>query len=340
VQAAVGHLEALRKRRLGPEYERGELRERRGLLPESVSHEGYMAHPVHAYWDDFWALRGLTDGAELADAVGEKGAAARIRSTRDDLREAMRASIDAVMARRGIEHLPASVEWADHDPTATATALVTTDALDWLPPGALARTWDLYLDGFRRRRSGEMAWESYTPYEIRNVAALVHLGRRSDAHEVLDFLLGDRRPRVWNQWPEIVWRDPRAPGHLGDLPHGWIAAEYALAILTLFAYERPSDGALVIAAGIPESWLVSGAGIRVEKLPTRYGPLTYSLRRDPEGGLQLELLGDLKIPAAGLVVRPPLRVPLGRVDLDGKPYDRFESDYVVLEVDRGHLSMR
>jgi hypothetical protein len=185
-----------------------------------------------------------------------------------------------------------------------------------------------------------MAWESYTPYEIRNVAALVHLGRRADAQELLEFLLDDRRPRAWNQWPEIAWRDPAVPGHLGDLPHGWIAAEYALAVQTLFAYERPSDGALVIAAGIPESWLAGGAEIRVEKLPTRYGPLSYSLRRDPDGTLALDLSSDLKLPAAGLVVRPPLRAPLGRVELDGKPHERFDADHVVLEVARGSLSMR
>ena len=34
-----------------------------GLLPESVSHEGYLSQPVHSYWDDFWALRGLRDAA-------------------------------------------------------------------------------------------------------------------------------------------------------------------------------------------------------------------------------------------------------------------------------------
>ncbi len=37
-----------------------------GLLPVSVSHEGYLAQPVHSYWDDFWALRGLLDAVDLA----------------------------------------------------------------------------------------------------------------------------------------------------------------------------------------------------------------------------------------------------------------------------------
>src|SRR6185437_357622 len=33
----------------------------RGLLPASISHEGYSAKPEHSCWDDFWALRGQDD---------------------------------------------------------------------------------------------------------------------------------------------------------------------------------------------------------------------------------------------------------------------------------------
>jgi hypothetical protein len=45
------------------------LREADGLLPVSVSHEGYLAQPVHSYWDDFWALRGLRDAVDLARVI-------------------------------------------------------------------------------------------------------------------------------------------------------------------------------------------------------------------------------------------------------------------------------
>src|SRR4029453_13739842 len=108
--------------------------------------------------------------------------------------------------------------------------------------------------------------------------ALVRLGRRAEAHELLEFFLADRRPLAWNQWPEISWRNPRSPGHLGDVPHAWIGAEYVLAVLGLFAYDRPSDAALVIAAGISDEWL--DTGVVVEGLPTWWGPLGYSIQRD------------------------------------------------------------
>ena len=70
---------------------------------------------------------------------------------------------------------------------------------------------------------------------------VVRLGKRDEAHELLDFFLSDRRPVEWNQWPEITWRDPRSPGHLGDVPHTWIAAEYLLAVASMVAAEREAS---------------------------------------------------------------------------------------------------
>src|SRR5262249_31238447 len=104
----------------------------------------------------------------------------------------------------------------------------------------------------------------------RILGALVRLSRRDEAHEVLGFFLGDRRPQPWNQWPEISWRDPRSPGHLGDVPHAWIGAEVVLAVLGLFAYERPADNALVLAAGISDAWLDADEG-GLHNLPTLWG---------------------------------------------------------------------
>ena len=63
---AATHIEELCASRLTSEYDIVEKRACRGLLPESASHEGYLAHPVHSYWDDFWALRGLKDSVTMA----------------------------------------------------------------------------------------------------------------------------------------------------------------------------------------------------------------------------------------------------------------------------------
>jgi hypothetical protein len=328
---AVAYLEALRSQRLGPEFAAGGKRACYGILPESASHEGYLAHPVHAYWDDFWALRGLGDATELARALGDGERATRFAGLRDDLRQCLYASIEATISERSLPYVPGSVEWADFDAAATATALTTTDALERLPATALAHTYDEYLAGFRRRSRGEIEWANYTAYEIRIVGALVRLGRREAAHEVLDFLLADRRPGPWNQWPEISWRDPRSPGHLGDLPHTWIAAEYVLAVLGLLAYEDPTHRSLVLAAGVPGRWLAGGREVAVENLPTYYGTLGYRLARDGEHTLRLTLAAGLEPPPGGIVVRPPLPGPLRRATVDGREVESFEARSVTLD---------
>jgi len=320
-----------------------------GLLPISVSHEGYLAQPVHSYWDDFWALRGLRDAVQLARAAGHEAEARQWAALSARLADALFASIEDTRARRGLDFIPGSIEWADFDPTATANAIYLLDVPDGLNRGAVERTFDKYLADWRGKRSGAVPWTNYTPYEIRIIGALVRLGRREAALELLRFFLSDRRPPPWNQWPEIAWRDRAAPAHVGDLPHTWIAAEYVLAVRSLFAYEREADQSLVLAAGLAPEWL-DGAGVQVTGMPTARGSLSYSLRRVDAGTLRFEIggasaggggasaggggasgggpgSGDLR---AKMVLRPPLPAALRAVTVDGSAHSQFDAESITL----------
>jgi hypothetical protein len=206
------------------------------------------------------------------------------------------------------------------------------DEAQALPAAAIDRTFDDYLANFRKRRSGEVDWTSYSPYEIRIVGALVRRGRRADAFELAQFFLSERRPLHWNQWPEIVWRDPRSPAHVGDMPHAWIGAEFVMAFRSMLAFERESDQALVVAAGVPAEWLASAEGIAVRGLPTWYGLLTFSMRRSSEAlELNLVLSDPDRMPPGGIVVRPPLDAALRAVLVDGKPIARFTASEATIE---------
>lgn len=327
VARTVDHLARLRAQRLTPVYEHEDKRACYGLLPESMSHEGYMAHPVHAYWDDFWALRGFKDAAEMAALLGETAAAARIAALRDDFQATLYASLARVIATRGIDFIPGSVEFADFDPTATAVALTIADELPRLPQSALAATFRKYLDGLRTRTHPDADWANYTAYEIRIVGALLRLGWRREAHELLNFLLADQRIRPWHQWPEISWRDPRGPSFIGDLPHSWIGAEYILAARSLFAYEREFDHSLVIAAGVADTWLADGTAVGVSGLPTQYGRLDYQLRRVSDDAYCCTFGGQLRLPSGGLLLMPPLPRPLRGVAIDGRASAAFGTDW-------------
>ena len=326
VAKALAFMESLRARRLTREYLIPEKRVFFGLLPESMSHEGYMAHPVHAYWDDFWAIRGLRDASLMAEVLGDAREADRLESLWKSFSESVRASLVAATARHGIDFVPGSVELGDFDPTSTSIAIGLLDEPHLLPPAETSRTFEKYLAGFRDRAKGVAAWNSYTAYEIRNIGALVRLGRRREALELTEFMLADQRIPAWNQWPEISWRDPTGPSFIGDLPHTWVSAEYILSICSLFAYERQADKALIIAAGVAEEWLADGFEVSLENLPTYFGNISYSLRLDDPGALRLRLSGDLVLPPGGIVVKSPLSQPIRHVRVNGCVLENFGSD--------------
>jgi hypothetical protein len=276
-----------------------------GLLPESASHEGYLAHPVHSYWDDFWGVRGIEAAADIAATMGLPEEAVRWRREAANFQNDLLASLDMVIAGKQLGYIPGSVEWADFDPTATSNAIAMLDFADALPQQPLHGMLATYLDGFRRKHRGEMQWNNYTAYEIRIIGAFVRLGNREVAAELLEFFLRDRRPSEWNQWPEITWRNPRSPGHLGDVPHTWIAAEYLLALASMVASEREADDSIHLASGMPWKWIAEDGGFSVRNLPTRHGTLDFAIRGDLDA-VRVEIGGGLRIPPGGLVIAPPL----------------------------------
>jgi hypothetical protein len=301
-QKALSRLEALRAERLTSAFQTPAGRPYYGLLPESMSHEGYLAQPVHALWDDLWALAGIQGASFLAKSLRRKAEFARLLRLAAEFGRNLRAAVEAACTRLGIEYVPGSIELGDFDPSAIAIACAL-GVEDCLPSRLLAQTFTRYCKGLKERVEGSSAWVNYSPYEVRIVQALVRLGRRKEALALLDFLLADRRIPAWNQWPEIAWRNKEAPCFLGDLPHTWVGAEYILAVLCLFAYEQKDK--LIVAAGIPWEWLSEGE-IAVEDLPTRYGNLAYVLRQE-KGALSLHLEG-VKMPPGGITVKLPKKV--------------------------------
>jgi len=271
-----------------------------GMMPASISHEGYSAKPMHSYWDNFWALRGYKDAVEIAQWLGKDADAKRFAASRDQFSSDLAASLKSAMEQKQIDFIPGSAELGDFDATSTTIALAPGAADAVLPPGALEKTFERYWREFEQRRNGTREWKDYTPYELRTVGTFVRLGWRDRAQSALDFFFADQQPRGWNQWAEVVSRTPRKPFFLGDLPHAWVESDYVRSALDLFAYERPSDEAIVIAAGISEAWL-EGEGIAIEGLRTPQGTLSYALRAQGDV-LVLDVRDGIALPKGGLVL--------------------------------------
>ena len=317
VVRAATHLEGLRQSERTAHNQAPERRHLYGLLPPSISHEGYSDKPAYSYWDDFWGLIGYQDATWLAEVMGDRTAIERFGRQRDEFSQDLHASLQASAARHGVAFLPGAADRGDFDATSTTIALAPGREQARLPRDLLLGTFERYWQDFSARRSGDKEWDAYTPYELRVAGTFIRLGWRERVRVLFDFFMADRRPSAWNQWAEVVGREPRTPRFVGDMPHAWISSDYIRAVIDMFAYARPIDQSLVLGAGLPPSWF-DGAGVSVRGLRTLYGPLDFSLSRSGRK-LVLTLAGAL--PPGGFVLPwpwpgTPAEAP---VTIDGQP---------------------
>jgi hypothetical protein len=281
VVRALEYGRAIRRMRMTDQYKGTEFW---GILPHSNSHEGYFP-AKHSYWDDFWMLRGLKDGAYLAEVMGKRDDAQWMREEEADLRRCLLDSIAKVVQRHNLKNIPGCADLGDEDPTSTSIAVMACDETDYLPQDLLLSTFERYQHRIEKRYRGER--DSFTPYEARNADVFVRLGQRDRALALIRYLANDcTRPPAWNHLAEVVHAEYRAASYLGDMPHTWVGSDLIQAILSLLAYDR--GNALILGAGLDPAW--TGSGVEVQELPTRFGRVGYRVR-EIAGAIQIEVTG-------------------------------------------------
>ena len=316
VEAAVRYMDSLRASERTPANLTAERRMLYGLLPPSISHEGYAAKPAYSYWDVFWGLLGYKDAVTIAETLGKSSAAREFAQAQDEFRRDFRASVRAAAEAHGITYVPGAADLGDFDATSTTIGLAPAGEEHNVPDDLLRETFERYWRNFTDRRDGKASWDAYTPYELRVVGTFVRLGWRERASELLDYFFKDQRPAAWNQWAEVVGREFRQPRFIGDMPHAWIASDYIRSVLDMFAYERQRDKALVLAAGVPIDWF-KGPGFAAKNLRTPYGSVSLSLKRRGTD-LVVTLDGSAQPPGGFFLPSPWSDLPNAR-RLDGQP---------------------
>lgn len=306
VKKVAAYIESLRAQRMTSEYaehagQKNPKAKFYGLVPESISHEGYSAKPMHSYWDDFFVLLGLKEAAWLAGQVGEPGEAARLGALADEFRGTLVRSIELARAEAGIDYIPGCAELGDFDATSTTIALAPCDEQDGLPGDALRATFDRAWTNFVARRES-IAWDAYTPYELRQVGSFVRLGEPERAFALLDFFRDHRRPAGWNHWAEVVWREERAPKFLGDMPHTWVGSDFIHAVRSVFLYEH-AEG-YVAFGGVPKRWIEAGEPVGFTAFEIPGGSVSGRLEPGPER-VRVTLTGDGRLPRHGITVAVP-----------------------------------
>lgn len=276
----------------------------RGLLPPSSSAEDLGSADWHHYWDDFWGVVGLEEAAFIEDELGHSAEASRLRQEADDLRQAIRSSVESVMGAD-----PAYIPNGPEDLTSSAMARGTSISLYPLevfsPDDPLiVRSFETYYEKWIKPSSGGYThcWGQLWPYGGMGLARdYLRLGRQDILHVILHWTLSNQTLPGTFAWAEQV--SPTHGGITGgDMPHAWAAANLVTLVREMLVISH-QDG-LELFAGAPASWLEAGKTVGVRALPTEFGTLTALVESDLnasgpawQGTLKLTINGTARPPA-------------------------------------------
>ncbi len=332
VLRAVSYIESLIAERSTDHFKYGNdsIRAYYGIVPESISHEGYSEKPMHSYWDNFFIIKGLKDAVEIQKILGEIEAYEHITKVRDKFTEDLYNSIRLAMKTRGIDYIPGCVELGDFDATSTTIALTPSNEFKNLPRPEVYNTFEKYYEFFKNRRDGKLEWVNYTPYETRLIGSFIILDQPERAHELIDFFLDDLRPQGWYHWAEVVWEKYRMPRFIGDMPHTWVGSDFINAIRSMFVYENEYDESLVLASALYQDWIEAPNGMSVKNLPTYYGDISYSIKKEAEKFL-FSISGNVELPENGMEIRNfnGSRMP-SRVIINGLECSDFSENRILV----------
>ncbi len=334
VLKAVEYIESLIAERSTDHFKNGNdsVRAYYGLVPESISHEGYSAKPMHSYWDNFFIMKGLKDAVEIQKILGEKENYESITKVREQFKENLYNSINLAMKVRDIDYIPGCVELGDFDATSTTIALTPCNELGNLPKPEVYNTFEKYFKFFQDRKDEKIDWVNYTPYENRLIGSFILLDQPERAHELIDYFLNDQHPHSWNAFAEVVWKDKTTPKFIGDIPHTWVGSDFINAVRSMFVYENEYDQSLVLASALYHSaeggWIDSPNGMSIENLPTYYGELSYSIKKENTSYL-FNIFGNVELPENGIKIKNfnGSKLPL-QVYVNGKEISSFTNNEI------------
>jgi hypothetical protein len=174
-----------------------------------------------------------------------------------------------------------------------------------------------------KERKAEMEWSYFEAGQINNAFLLglgelawinlsgmlddrIVVGKADTPWDVSAFIegspSGNEHMPFRNDFGLRGWLRPET-ALAGNMPHNWTSAQMILLIRNMFVTDEPVSSEddvneLVLGRGVPVSWLIPGARWGVEKMPTRFGPVTYIATVQPDRTVKIDYRGPVKYRAA------------------------------------------
>ena len=340
-----------------------------GLLHDGWSAEHIGDKDKPHYWDDLWGIAGLYEAARLAERIGAREIN-ELWGIYDDLREATINSMQWVLSEQTrlgrwetfIPTGPGDVNRLDSTiigllayfhPCRLHMGNKLGSDIDRAARMTLETIWSHFIDqgGFRH----DSAWNCYGPYLTLQLAhAFLLVGDKERMNTCLNWSVDNAGYSQVSRFPspeqwEVVqgaWNEqhcypvskdftefPAGSWYMGDIPHGWAAAEFLTLMRDILFFEADEDGQphIYIAPGVMPHWLNNNESIGIRDAPTILGqPFGYQMtHRHSVREVEIEITQH---PGASVAYRFPC--PFGdtisRVKLDGEAILQGNGDKMVM----------
>lgn len=299
----------IRHKRLSDDDDNGH----RGLLPPGFSAE-HLGPNDYYYWDDFWGVAGLEAAAGLAESIGDLEAGEVFEREAKSFWRAIERSLALVSERLGRQAIPAS-PYRRLDAGAIGSLAVGYPLKICSPDDARLLDTVHFLLSNCLIKGGffqDMVHSGINAYLSLHIAQVLLRAGNPRYLELMDAVAGLASPT--GQWPEAI--HPRTGGGcMGDGQHVWAAAEWVLMIRNCFV--REEGNGLILASGIPRTWLGQGNGISFGPAPTSFGSISLSIDCRPSRGQDKVIISwqgawhdrapqiEVRLPGHGPVVAEP-----------------------------------
>jgi len=304
-------------RRLYPSLRKGALwiinvrkkrtkgRDVRGLMPQSLSAE-HLGTVDQYYWDTFWSLAGIQCIRKIASELGKDSDVSLFAEEERAFVKDVESSLTEV-AQRNSGLIPASPH-RRFDEGAIGSVCASYPLKLFTSDLRIRQTVRTLIDRYCTERGylHSIVHSGYNPYMTLQLAhACLLAGEINCAWVLADSIFKNALPPF--SFPEAI-HPHTGGGSMGDGHHGWVAAEIVLFLLETLVAER--EDCLILFEGAGHRLVIAGETTRLERVPTRFGYLTVTLRFEPgeKGVLEFHNKFLFDRSPSSLIVHLPFRI--------------------------------
>lgn len=282
-----------------------------GLLPAG---EGEAIANTYVYYHNFWAILGLRQAIVAAAALQEEEDLRWMQRTYDQLESSLMDSVKLAFERIGNNQFIPATPFDPHSRVWGAiAALYPCRFLE--PQNPMMTNTLAYMERDSREGLYHFDPDSVWTYMTADWATCYLL--RDELTSFYRFFNGYvSHAAPTNVWVEIIHIKSRRG--VGDMPHGWAAAQYVLLHRNALVFENHKY--LELCWGVQPEWLRDGGKLSAHRAATKFGTVDFTLQRSGS-----ELVFDYNLASAGhgapeetRLHIPKLREAIASVRINGR----------------------